>query len=116
MQLKLNQFPRAIAKAEADVLSVQTEIAIVVDQLASRDADIEKAIATNEALKNDQQRKAFRIDSQREYDYIALQTDLKDLKFKQAKAEIDLNQLQNEFSVAKLEARLQIAHLEQIAA
>ena len=113
---QLSKYPMMIHKAENRVLEIQESIAVVVDQLACHDAEIEKAIAKNESLKNEQQRKAYKLDAQREDDYVGLQTELKDLKFQLADAEIDLNLYRNQFSVAKIEARLEIAQLEQAAA
>jgi hypothetical protein len=114
--MQLSQYPRAIARAEEVVLNLQEQIAVVADQLACMDAGIEKAIARDESLKNEQQRKACRIEAQRSEDYVILQSELKDLKFQQGEKEIELTRLRNEFSVAKLEARLEIAQLEREAA
>jgi seryl-tRNA synthetase len=114
--MNLTAYPRTIAKAEETVLAVQEEIAVVADQLACMDADIEKVITHDDTLKNEQQRKAYRIEAQRSEDYVSLQNALKNLKFKLAEQEIELNRIRNEFSVAKLEARLAIAQLEQAAA
>jgi hypothetical protein len=104
-----------IYTAEQELLKSQDGVAVVVDQLAFLDAEIEAAIASNPELKNDQQRKAAKLEAQRDNYYVEFKNSLISAKKNVAKAEIELNYWRNLFSAKKLEARLEIYRLEAVA-
>lgn len=114
-QLKLNQYPKAIACLEESLLQASLDIEIYSEQLSFMDADIEAAIASDSSLKNEQMRKARRLEMQQDQDYLDIKSRLKDAKLQRDRHSIQLNLLKNEFSVAKLEARTAIASLEAVA-
>ncbi len=111
----LNQFPLKIAKAETKVLNLDREIAIHKENLSFMDGEIETAIASNKDLKNEQQRKTKRLELRQEPDYLQAKASLTEATEKRDKAQIELNLLRNQFSVAKLETRQAIASLEAVA-
>lgn len=110
--MNLNQFPHNIAKIEQKILEIQREIEIQSERLFFFDADIEKAIASAQTLKNEQQRKCKRLDLQQQPDYLEAKAALKEAKEKRETLLIKLNLLRNQFSVAKLETRMSIAQME----
>jgi hypothetical protein len=113
--MKINEYPQAIARIEEKILVVSREVEIQTELLSFMDGEIETAIASDPQLKNEQQRKAKRLELQQQPDYLAAKSSLKEAKEQQARLAIMLNLLRNQFSAAKLEARLQIAQLEAVA-
>ena len=112
---QLKQFPKTIATVEKRLLKLNREIEIQHQLIGFLDVDIEKEIADDEALKNDQQRKSKRLELQQQPDYLEVKRKLTELKEQRDLTLIRLNQLKNEFSVMKLELRMQIANLEVAA-
>jgi len=113
--MKLNQYPQVIASLEESLLQASLDVEIYSEQLSFMDADIEAAIASDSSLKNDQMRKARRLEMQQDQDYLDSKSRLKDAKLRRERLSIGLNRMRNEFSVAKLEARTAIANLEAVA-
>jgi hypothetical protein len=113
--VKLNEYPQAIALLEEKILVVSCEVEIQTELLGFMDGEIETAIASDSQLKNEQHRKAKRLELQQQPDYLAAKSSLKEAKEQQARLAIKLNLLRNEFSVMKLEYRMQIASLEAVA-
>jgi hypothetical protein len=113
MDLKL--FPTAIETRERKLLEVDRELDLAIRALAFIESEIERSIATDSELKNDQQRKAKRLELQSEPSYTEARDSVERAKNKKALAEIALNKIRNEFSVKKLETRREIASLEAIA-
>ena len=113
--MKLNEYPQAIALLEEKILVVTREVEIQTELLSFMDGEIETAIAFDSQLKNEQHRKAKRLEIQQQPDYLAAKSSLKAAKEQQVRLAIKLNLLRNQFSVARLEARLQIASLEAVA-
>lgn len=112
---KLPEYPQAIARAAEKHLQASQEVEIQSELLDFLTGEIEAAIADNPNLKNEQQRKAKRLALTQEPDYLAAKIALKQALFKRERLQIRLNLLRNQFAVAKLEARLQIAQLEAVA-
>jgi hypothetical protein len=113
--MKLSQYPKAIASLEETLLQASLNVEIYGEHLSFMDAEIEIEIACDGDLKNDQMRKAKRLELQQQPDYLDAKTRLKDAKVQRERLSIELNQTRNEFSVAKLEARNAIANLEAVA-
>ncbi len=108
--MKLNQYPAAIALASQTVNEVESQITAVQMQINRMEANADKVAAFEPDLKNDAQRKARRFEvlhTNLEYQQ-ALNTFLR-LNNEKANAIANLEYLRNQFSVAKLEARLAIA-------
>ena len=112
---QLKRYPTAIASVEEKLLKLALEIEIQTELLSFLDADIEKAIASDPQLKNDQARKAKRLELQQQPDYLEVKANLKEAKEDRDRTLIGFNQLRSEFSVLKLELRMQIASLEAAA-
>ena len=112
---KLKQYPKAIASVEEKLLKLNQEIAIENQLISFLDAELEKAIANDKELKNEQQRKTKRLELQQQPDYLEVKRKLTEIKEERDRQLIQLNQLRSEFSVMKLEVRMQIANLEAVA-
>ncbi|WP_448562142.1 hypothetical protein [Trichothermofontia sp.] len=109
MKLRLEQYPDAIAQAAQAANALEHQIAIVKQQLANLEAEAEVVVAFDSTLKNDLQRKARRHEVlQANPAYAAAQEQFLQLTTEKANALAYLEQLQNHFSVAKLETRLRI--------
>jgi hypothetical protein len=110
MTMQLSHYPSAIAQAAQRVNELDSQI-MAVEQLINREeGNAERASAFDSELKNDNQRKARRFEMlliNQEYQ-IAVNT-LMRLTAEKANALAHLEYLRNQFSVAKLEARLEIA-------
>ena len=113
--MKLNQYPTAIAQVEEALLKASIDVEVQTELLSFMDGEIEAMIASDSALKNEQHRKARRLDLQQQPDYLQGKIALKEAKEDRERLQIKLNWLRNQFSVAKLEARLQIAQLSAVA-
>lgn len=113
--MKLGQYPKAIAQAEEALLTAMIDVEVQTELLGFMDGEIELTIASNEGLKNEQQRKAKRLELQQQPDYLQVLLSLKEAKKDRERLQIKLNFLRNEFSVTKLEERKAIASLEAVA-
>ena len=76
---------------------------------------LKKTLKRDKSLKNDQHRKAKRLELQQQPDYLQICNSFKQAKEDRDRTLIKLNQLRNEFSVMKLEVRMMIAQLEVAA-
>lgn len=107
--MKLNEYPQQIYQQQLKIHHWEQQIEIHTEQLMFMDADIENAIALDKDLKNDQQRKAKRLEMQQHPDYLQIKTQLKEAKEKRILESIYLDLMCNQFSVLKLEERRKIA-------
>jgi hypothetical protein len=112
---QLKQYPKAIASVEEKLLHLNREVEIQTQLLGFLAGEIEKNIADDKSLKNDQHRKAKRLELQQQPDYLQIWNSFKQAKEDRDCALIKLNQLRNEFSVMKLEVRMMVAQLEVAA-
>ncbi|NJK28781.1 MAG: hypothetical protein HC940_00855 [Acaryochloris sp. SU_5_25] len=112
--MNLRDYPSAIASAERQLLRLNRKIRKTQTHLEQLSAEIEIAIATDPDLRNDQQRKAKRLELfSGNRDYLNTQTILNTYSDRRCALEINLQLLRNQFSVAKLEMRHAIARQEQ---
>ena len=109
--MKLHQYPQKISQVQHNILELELQINIYSEQLSFMDCDIEAAIAGDKELRNEQQRKAKRLELKQEPDYLGAATSLKEFKQKYRAEQIKLEFLRGEFSVAKLEYRLRAAEM-----
>ena len=110
MKFRLDQYPAAIAQAAHHVNELELNIAEIRQHLARLEGNADMVVAFETALKNDNQRKARRFEVllvNQEYQK-AMDT-LIQLTTEKANALAHLEYLRNQFSVAKLQARLAIA-------
>lgn len=111
--MQLKQYPNAIATQQTELLELRQTISQVKEAIADREIKIDWAIAFDAELKNETQRKVKRTELVRaDLELGHLQDRLAELDYEQAKAEINLNLLLNQFSIAKLERRRTIAQME----
>lgn len=109
----LKQYPNAIANQQTQLLELRQIISQVNEAIASREVEIDQAIAFNPELKNEGQRKVKRVELVKaDSALLPLQNRLAELEYEQAKAEINLTLLLNQFAIAKLERRRTIALME----
>lgn len=110
MKLSLGQYPSAIAQAAQAVNEMEHQIAEVRQHIARLEGNADMVVAFETNLKNDNQRKARRFEVlQVNHEYQRALDALNRLTTEKSNAIARLEHLRNEFSVAKLEARLQIA-------
>ncbi|NDJ19728.1 hypothetical protein [Myxacorys almedinensis] len=110
MKFRLNQYPAAIAQAAHHVNELDLNIAEIRQHLARLEGNADLVVAFETALKNDNQRKARRFEVlQVNQEYAHAVDALNRASTEKANALAHLEHLRNEFSVAKLEARLSIA-------
>jgi mevalonate kinase len=110
MKLSLSQYPAAIAQAAQTVNELDHQIAEARQHLARLEGNADMVVAFETALKNDNQRKARRFEVlQVNQEYQRALDTINRLTTDKANALARLEHLRNEFSVAKLEARMAIA-------
>lgn len=107
---RLNRYPAAIAQAAERVNELDSQIMAVQQLISREEGNADRVSAFDTALKNDAQRKARRFEvllTHQEYQ-TAVNT-LMRLTVDKANAIAHLEYLRNQFSVAKLAVRLEIA-------
>lgn len=115
--MNLSSFPHAIASAQQKLLNLGRDITIVRNALLLEENQIDQAIAFSSEFKNDSQRKTARQQMLQESEqYQSLSQKLIDLTDKYSRADINLQLVKNNFTVAKLEMREKIAKMETLAA
>jgi multidrug resistance efflux pump len=114
--MNLADYPLAIAKLERRLLRTSKSIRRCQSHLEQLHTAIEQAIAADLDLKNEQQRKAKRLELLNGNDYLSAQRILQTYSDSRASLEINLSLLRNQFTVAKLEIRQAVAQAEAIAA
>ncbi|MDB9373525.1 hypothetical protein [Nodularia sphaerocarpa] len=108
---ELSHYPTAIAQAAQRVNEIDSQLMAVQQQVDRFEGNADRAAAFDMDLKNDAQRKARRFEVllvNPEYQQ-AMDTQIR-LTGEKAHAIAHLEYLRNQFSVAKLSARLAIAH------
>jgi hypothetical protein len=110
MKFSLSQYPGAIAQAAQAVNELDHQIAEVRQHIARLEGNADMVVAFEAGLKNDNQRKARRFEVlQVNQEYQRAMDAANRLTTDKANALARLEHLRNEFSVAKLEARMTIA-------
>lgn len=108
--MQLSHYPAAIAQAAERVNEIDSQLMAVQHHINRHEGNADRVAAFEPDLKNDNQRKARRFEvllTNHEYQK-ALDTLLR-LTGDKANALAHLEYLRNQFSVAKLEARIAIA-------
>lgn len=112
-QLRLNEYPIAIAQLESKLLEASCKIEKIQLNLKNIESEIDGEVVFDPTLRNEQQRKIVKNQKlkQNEYYWELLE------QLEQAKAEhqaifIELDLRRNQFSVMKLELQRQIATLQ----
>ncbi len=107
---KLSDYPELIADVATDLNEVDAQIRKLRGIQESYETIADGIAATDNTLKNDSQRRAFKHQYlQDQEDYQQAQTAIEALSRDRYQLSTTLERLRNEFSVAKLEMRLQIA-------
>ena len=110
----LDNLVNEIYSIEQDLRKAKIELTGLEDSLDLYKFEVEKAIADDATLKNDNQRKAKRLELQNKPDYSQMIANILKAKDKINHLEIELNLSNNRFSVAKLRSRHEIANLERL--
>jgi uncharacterized protein YdcH (DUF465 family) len=111
--MHLKQYPNAIAAQQTALMELRQTITQLKATISGQELVIERAIAFDPELKNDNQRKTKRAELAREDAHFQqLQAQLNNLDNAREQAEINLNLLVNKFAIAKLEKRQTIAQME----
>lgn len=107
--MKLNQYPAAIALAAQRVNEIDSQIASIELLINRLEGNADKIAAFEVDLKNENQRKARRFDVlATNIEYQRSLDSLIQLNSEKANAVVHLEYMRNQFSVAKLEARLSL--------
>jgi uncharacterized small protein (DUF1192 family) len=110
MKFSISQYPAAIAQAAQAVNELEHQIGEARQHIARLEGNADLVVAFETNLKNDNQRKARRFEVlQAHPEYQHAMDALLRLSTEKSNALAHLEHLRNEFSVAKLEARLAIA-------
>ncbi|MBA3923020.1 MAG: hypothetical protein H0X31_15520 [Nostocaceae cyanobacterium] len=110
MSIQLSHYPSAIAQAAQRVNEIDSQLMAVHQQINRFEGNADRVAAFEADLKNDSQRKSRRFEvllTNQEYQK-AMDMQMR-LTGDKANALAQLEYLRNQFSVAKLEARLAIA-------
>lgn len=108
--LKLSDYPVAIARTSQTIAELNYELSALRQVISAFEARAEMIVASDSNLKNDTQRKARRFELlQVNQEYQNAQELSAKLLTEKTNAVAHLEYLRNQFSVAKLEARLMIA-------
>ncbi|MBD2450645.1 hypothetical protein H6G76_26650 [Nostoc sp. FACHB-152] len=108
--MQLSHYPSAIAQAAQRVNELDSQLMAVQYQINRFEGNADRAAAFDMDLKNDGQRKARRFEVLLvNHEYQKAMDTLIQLSAEKANAIAHLEYLRNQFSVAKLEARLTIA-------
>jgi len=110
--MQLEAYPTSIASSETILLGLKQQLQAQQDELDILTHQIESEIAFDANLKNDAQRKARRFELMQSEQYVKSATELRNLQTAIAIAEIDTRSLLNQFTIAKLQFRHEIAQLE----
>jgi hypothetical protein len=110
--MELRDYPTAIAKAANHAKRLAGDVWEARKQLATVNWQIESAIATDTTCRNDQERKAKRLEMQQGDGYCKANETLHRAETKLENAQIQLNLLRDTFRVEILESRERIARLE----
>jgi hypothetical protein len=111
--MKLNEYPNAIAKLSRKLNRMDIEVRHCQNLLEQANTQIERTIATDLDLKNDQQRKAKRLELMAEPIYSQTASTLQTEQTKRDLTAIDLQLLRDNFRIATLEFRHTIAVMER---
>jgi len=114
--MKLTGYPDAIAHSQHTLLRAERTTRSTKTKLDEIISQIDVAIAFDGELKNDAQRKAKKADLLKSDAYLDIFEAYRVEAEKWEDLEVDHQLLLNRFSVAKLETREAIAHLELNAA
>jgi uncharacterized small protein (DUF1192 family) len=108
--MKMSQYPAAIVQAAQVVNELDTQIAAVGQHIARLEGNADRTAAFEQGLKNEDQRRGRRFELLCvDPEYQTAQNTLMRLMSEKASAIAHLEYLRNQFSVAKLEARMAIA-------
>jgi crotonobetainyl-CoA:carnitine CoA-transferase CaiB-like acyl-CoA transferase len=110
--MQLKEYPAAIAKAARNIYRLEGDVWDCRNQLAALEWQIEAAIAHDPDLKNDQQRKARRLELQQASDSQTARETLKKAEARLEQAQIQVTLLRDTFRIEILETRERIARLE----
>lgn len=111
--LTLIEFPRTIADRQQELLHLEQQLRDQRETVTFCLNAIDRIIARDDSLKNDNQRKARRSELlETDPDTIQASRQLKRLEDLKAELDLDLQLLLNLFTVRKLEERRAIASLE----
>ena len=107
---KLSDYPLAIAQTAKRITELDYELSAIRQLVVAFEGKADTLVAVDPKLKNESQRKARRFELlQFNQEYQRAQDLLLKLNIEKSDAIAHLEYLRNQFSVAKLEARLAIA-------
>jgi predicted nuclease with TOPRIM domain len=111
--LLISEYPNAIAEASLDCLQAAYNVESLERSLSEIEGRVDAAIAFDDNLKNELQRRAQRVQVlSQDPAYPGIQKDLLSSRILRQHAQIRRERLEREFSIAKLTLRAAIAERE----
>ena len=112
-QLRLNEYPIAIAQLESKLFEASCSLERLQLNLKNIETEIDGKVVFDTTLRNEQQRKTVRNQKlEQNESYWELLDQLEQARAKHQAISIELSLRQNQFSVVKLELQRQIATLQ----
>lgn len=112
---KLKNLPGEIASVRRQLIEISNQLQVANGVLKSIEQDVDLDIAFSSALKNEAQRKAQRSQCLgNDPDYAYWEVQATSLRVTQARLEIQVAFLANQFTVTQLEVRMELAQLEAL--
>lgn len=112
---KLSDYPGEIAKLEDYYYSAKENVKAIEEKIAYYDAELEIDIVTTPEFRNEAMRKAVRVKNHCESEeYLELQAELKKVLRQAQKTLISLERHKREFSVLKLDKKMEIARSMEV--
>ncbi len=114
--MQLTEYPEHIAKCRQRLITLTLTAESLAELLKAYEGEIKLKVAFDKNLKNEAQRKGKELElkGDPQGDYAQLSRELKQCREEKEMQECQLELLRNQFSVAKLELRKQIAELESL--
>ncbi|MBE9040709.1 hypothetical protein IQ235_07940 [Oscillatoriales cyanobacterium LEGE 11467] len=116
IMLELEQYPREIARIQRNILDREKQIRRLSETLSLIDNQIDRAIAYDDDLRNDSQRKAKRNELRLEdLERSKVLKQIRDASDRKTELEIDLEYYRCEYKIRLLMLREKVAQLESAA-
>lgn len=110
------ELAEGIYTQEMKLLEIDEQLSQTEEALSRYGAELDKEVAFDQTLKNEEQRKARRQELRNgDVNYLRIAEQLKSLQRDKKVAQIDMNRLRNLFTVEKLRFQLNLAEIQNYA-
>lgn len=113
----LNQIAEMIYTEEINLVDIDSEMSLAEDALSRYGAELDKEVAFDQTLKNEEQRRLRRQELRHgDANYLKIEEQLKLAQRNKKVAQINLTRLKNLFTVEKLRFQFNLAQLNNLEA